>query len=478
MLLLQQLLPTPDRSSSYECRSVVLPAILVLLCIVGLVGEIAPGHWIRWASYPLLLIFVVATLLRREKLDLALLCVALATSAVIGVMHDDPSAIIGAAIEQACFLVAFVLLLSLPQEAAATSKAVRSVGLFLTSQPALWRFPAIFVGTGLLSVVFNLGLVALLAPVILQGHNLERGQFSEGVTADTRSDFVAMFRGFAWAVLWSPTALAPLLLLQLIPGVDRWRWAVMGAGIAMIVLVASWVSNALTSGNNATQTQPARRSAGFLHLLAVCLFYLGFAVLAMRVLDASFIVALMIAAPVVTIVWLWIQSRAQRAGAPVRFHRQIAFIIQTRLPVFGRVAYVLALAGYLGGTLAGLIPADRLMDFLYWGAFPDFIFLGGVALVIPFLAQFAISPIVIALFFGSIFGALPSLPVDPTFLALAISCGWALSIASSPFSTIVLIGAGATGLPPQVLSWKWNGAFMMAAACLCVAVFFILTGGN
>jgi hypothetical protein len=109
---------------------------------------------------------------------------------------------------------------------------------------------------------------------------------------------------------------------------------------------------------------------------------------------------------------------------------------------------------------------------------PDYLLLWSIPLALSGLSLFALSPIMMAVFFGSLFGALPVLPADPTLIAFAISCGWALSITFSPFATPVLLIDRVTGIAPRQLTWGWNLGFSALAAVSLLPVFVVLTGGQ
>ena len=127
---------------------------------------------------------------------------------------------------------------------------------------------------------------------------------------------------------------------------------------------------------------------------------------------------------------------------------------------------------------ATLIPAEGLARFLGLDAMPDFVFLSLLPVAVAALSLLALSPIMMAVFFGSLIGGLPVLPADPTLIALAISCGWALSMTFSPFATVVLLIDRVGGIAPRRLTWQWNLGFTVLAAFALVPVFALLTGGR
>ncbi|MDZ4135100.1 MAG: hypothetical protein U1D06_05835, partial [Paracoccaceae bacterium] len=148
------------------------------------------------------------------------------------------------------------------------------------------------------------------------------------------------------------------------------------------------------------------------------------------------------------------------------------------MPGAAPVAVTLACSGYVGRVAADLVPAAELAALLQLDQMPDYLLLWAIPLLLCGLSLLALSPIMMAVFFGSLFGSLPVLPADPTLIAFSISCGWALSMVFSPFSTPVLLINRVAGIAPRKLTWGWNLGFSAAAAAALLPVFAVLTNGN
>jgi hypothetical protein len=175
--------------------------------------------------------------------------------------------------------------------------------------------------------------------------------------------------------------------------------------------------------------------------------------------------------------WLWAQNH-QRDKTPATALKRAADICLTRLPENAKIMLALASSGYIGRLSAEMVPAEYLSDNLGLMAMPDYMVLICLTVVMTPFSWLGVSPIMMAVFFGSLLGNLPVLPVDPTLAALAISCGWALSMTTSPFATVVLMVSSLNGKSPLQLTLGWNSVFsIMATLCLCV-IFFMLTGGR
>ena len=136
--------------------------------------------------------------------------------------------------------MAFLLLLALLHEAAVTSTAVANCGQFLTSQPPAKRYFAVFGGSNIMSVLFNLGIISLLTPLIRKGVEKEQTEVAD---IRERRQLTSMLRGFSWSVVWSPTAIAPLAVLELIDGISREWWSIYGLMCTAAICIIGWAED-------------------------------------------------------------------------------------------------------------------------------------------------------------------------------------------------------------------------------------------
>lgn len=434
-------------------------------------------HGLAWLG----LVAVIALARRMLGLREAYLLVLSATlTGLVWMTRPDPLADLTAALDQASFLMSFILLLGLLHEAASTSPSVAACGEYLTRQPPGRRYYALSIGTGLVGVLFNLGVVSFLVPLIQKG--IERATPNDALNPiRERRQVSALLRGFGWSVIWSPTALAPLALAQLIPGTDRPRWILYGLGIyALITLIGAledaWRFRAYRpSGKRATPVFPAGAALRF---LAAALWLFGMSEIVVLLTGQGLVAGLMMACPLMMAGWLAVQFGFPRAGALAATARRIGTIVAHGLPKSAPVAITLACSGYIGRAGAALVPAPELAQWLQLDAMPDFVLLSAIPLVLSLISLLALSPIMMAVFFGSLFGSLPQMPADPTLIALSISCGWGLAMTFSPFATVVLLIDRVAAIPARRLTWGWNLAFTILSALALVPIFALLTGGH
>lgn len=460
----------------------VVSCVLLSVVLLELVRIFTGLGWAAWGAHAAMLLLVPVTARRMGLREGYLLTLCAALTVVLWARHSRPAEVAAVGLDQAAFLMSFVLLLSFVQEAARTSPSVIACGTWLARQPGSRRFLGLFAGGNLMTVVFNLGSVSLIAPLVRRA--AEQAPDDPLTPVRERRQLSAILRGVAWSVIWSPTAVAPLALMQLMPGVDRPGWIGLGLVLTAAMMGVGWAEDrwrwrhlrarAGAAGRVQSARLPRWAAVGF---LGVCLALAALTGAIMALTGQGVPASLMLAAPLLLVGWLTVQHRADDRPA-VRTGQQLADVALHALPLSAPAAVTLACSGYVGRVAAELVPAAELAAWLGLSSMPGWLFLTAIPLSIAVLAQLALSPIMMAVFFGSLLGGLPDLPASPTLTALAISTGWALSMTCSPFASAVILLTRMTGHPGARLTWHWNARFSALAALTLAAAFFLLTGGG
>lgn len=382
---------------------------------------------------------------------------------------EAPVEVIAEGARQAAFLMSFVLLVGLIQQAAQTSRDVKTCGEFLTNQPPGRRYVSIFLGTHYMSHVFNLGIIALIAPLIMKGTedaNDPRNPIRQ------RRQISAMLTGFAWGVVWSPTAIAPLALLTLLPGAERIPWMIAGFFIALIVLLAGWAEDKARwkpGAFSASVAPPAFPKSAFAGFGALCLVLLFLTLSSMAIFDQSVVFGLMLSSPIILVGWLLLQNKGDAPATGAR----VGEIYRTFLPYSAPIGVSLACSGFIGRVAAHLTPSQEIAEYLNIMAMPGWLFMLGLSLLVMSMSWLALSPIMLAVFLGAVLAELPAMPVERTWAALAISSGWALSMMTSPFATTVLLNTQITGIPGlRYVGWNWR--FSVMAIVILAGAYWVI----
>jgi len=394
-------------------------------------------------------------------------------------------------LDRAGFLAAFILLMGLLREGGITSPAVLTCGTYVAQQPPQWRFLAVFLGSHFFSVLINLGSLSLLAPIIqrgVRGDSLKREDLDEIALVRERRQLSALLRGFAWFLVWAPTAVTQAILPTLIPGVDQGRVVLTGLAVALLMLAVSWGEDALrwwplrrrlrASGRLPQRLKLAFPGGALLRIGAVSALLFGLSLLFTLWGGVILVAGVMLAAPLVLLVWVFAQQPAQgphgRLGGTLR---RLGAVVLDGLPAFHREAVALAAAGFIGTVAAALVPAQAVAQALSVAEMPGWIFLSLLSLTVWICGLVALSPITTAVFLGSLVAELGVLPVDPSSVVLAIAAGTAICTIGAPFASGTLMLARASGYSGVELTLKWNLPYILATVAALAAVYAVLASG-
>ncbi|MBB94975.1 MAG: hypothetical protein CML68_10280 [Rhodobacteraceae bacterium] len=472
----------PSSWRGIPARDRVLGLLLMGVMAIEVLARMTESAEVQVVAWLALAAVLAGALTRIGVREVYLLSLCGVLSLAVMWTSPTPGADLGAALTQASFLMAFVLLLGLLHEAAATSPSIEALGRYLSRQPAGRRFYALFGGTGIMAVLFNIGVVSFLVPLIQRGIRTSAPDDPLNPIRERRQ-VSALLRGFAWCVIWSPTAVAPLALMELIPGVDRKLWILLGAVLFLLFMILGATEDRIrfrAYRPRAKQVKPVFPAHAALMFAVACAWLFVLAILVSQLLDDTIIFGLMAVCPVMLVGWITVQNHGQgRVDWPVvgARLREIGFV---GLPGSARVAVTLACSGFIGRAGSALVPAQAVADRLGLDVIPDFLLLSLVPPAIAAMSLFGLSPIMTAVFFGSFFGSLQILPANPTLIALSISMGWSLSMFLSPFATVVLMIDRVGGYAPKMLTWGWNllyGALCMAVTVPVFAILVALVGG-
>jgi len=444
-----------------------------------LIARHTPGGVFDFISFAAMLCVIAFSIRKIGLREIYLLVVSIILAALIVLRLDTPIDALQSGLRQGAFLMAFILLLTFLYETALKSPSITACGQFMTRQPPGKRFVSLFFGSSVMSVLFNLGVISLLTPLIQNGVRSNNPIDPLNSIREQRQ-LVAVQRGVAWGIIWSPTALAPLTLLDLLPDIDRIRWISLGFAIAFVVTCIGWLEDRLRFRSLKRRAQkpatPPLRAIGF--FIAAFCWLLLLAVLISELFEENIVYGLMLSCPIMMVGWLIAQQGGLRGNALNNVVQSLKETVFNKLPQTLPVSITLACAGFIGRAIAALVPAEQFADFIGMNSMPQFVFLSLIPLAILVASWLALSPIVAAVFLGTVFGSLTTLPIDPTLLALSISCGWAMAMTASPIVTLVLLMARMSGYSGRTIAFSWNTGFAIACYVFIVFTFWLLTAGR
>lgn len=476
------------KSDSYFTISLGIVLGLLIISVLGFLYTQSPI--LRIISHVLLLVLPLLAALQLRLREFYLLVFSIVLVGLAYGMGRPLGEYLTQGLNRGAFLAAFILLMALLREGAMTSHSILAVGKYLTNQPPNRRFFSLFAGSHFFSVLINLGSLSLLSPIIQRGIRASAATtepLDEISQIKERRQLSASLRGFAWFLVWAPTAVSQAVMPALIDGINGAKLMATGICIALLMMVVNWLEDSLRwrsfSKRLRAQGRPKPRSdtkfptIAFrnIGLLSMALF--GLSIFLSVSQSVSLVTGVMLASPIIVIIWVFVQNQWHNAqtmpvAASVTRLKEISF---TSLPSYIRETVFIACAGFIGTMAAKLMPVGAIAETLNIAQMTPWLFLWCLSIAVLLLGHIGLSPITMAVFLGSIVAELPVLPTDPTWAALAIVSGTAICSMGAPFSGGILMMSRATGYGSLTLSWRWNGLATLLCTSVLAPVFWLLT---
>ena len=379
------------------------------------------------------------------------------------------------ALDQALYFAFFVTMLGILQDTAAQSPLIRRSGVVILSQPPGRRYSVLTLGGVQMGVLLNLGALSLLGTMIAQGVAQSRAK-TEARIADIRLRrmTLAMLRGFCTVPLWSPTSISMPIVLMALPGLTWLDLAPYGIALAAVLLMLGWCVDRLSYQRPQAPADNAPWVRPLLPMLVLIAAIPAIGLVVSAVMDLRMISAILISIPVVALIWQTVQHHGAGQPRPVALAaRSLVTETLPKLPNFRSEVVIFAASGAVAIILLPLIDIDAL------GRQIAALGLGeGVVMVIGFLWIFGMSfvgigPIVTVSLLMGVLPNLPGLHFMPVQLALMALTAWTLSVGMSPLSAAVRITGRAIGQEPATLGMRWNGAYIVMASALLIAILLL-----
>ena len=458
---------TTDRPFRAVATALALAVLSISELLVQL-GGIEEGKLFGRGAFLFLCVFLASGFKLREWV-LSGLCIALAFG-LFSIRNGTEDILF--ALDRAAFFAAFIYLVTLLKEAAQRSNSVLLLGQYVTRQPAGRRYYSLAGGSHLLGVLLNFGAISLLTPLILRGARAASDDPDVIAKAD-QQQISAMIRGFAWMIMWSPTALTQAVLFASFPSIDLVIVITLGICASFVMALVGrvedrWRWRGRRLAGFVTSMDFPKRAA--LRFGIICIMIIGLTFSTVIWFDVSAALGLMLVAPLFMMVWIFEQEFDCGVASALRKSvTEIGNIFTRSSRTLGLNAFTLGVAGFIGEAAARLLPVSSYAHALGINAMPDWLFLIVLPVIITLGGQIALSPILIVVFLSAIINQLPVLPADPNLIVFSLGAGWAMSMAASPNASATLLISGITGVAPTTLTWRWNGVY----ALMCYSVFCV-----
>lgn len=434
---------------------------LVILDEWGLGAAVAP-------EIPPVAAAVMLLLMRRARVSrLAFVAVAVLLTLLLSRSNPDWTAIMRQGFGSAAFIAAFFTALSTLRNTAETAPAIRRAGRFLAMQPPGRRYLALTVGGQLFALLLNYGAIALLGALASASAKEEPDE--EIRRHRTRRMLLAIQRGFVSVLPWSPLSFAVAITTVLIPGAD---WAdivlpglVTGALIAGTGYALDTIFKPRLSHRPKPQV-PEGTWALMLPLLALLAILVVSVVTIYEATGVRIVGVVLPVAPMIALIWAALQTRG---GAAILLGPRLKAYATSELPGFRNELLLLMMAGYIGTVGAPLLAPLIAQTGFDAGALPVWLLLVAFVWLIPLLGQIGMNPILTVTLIAPLIPAPEALGVSPAVLVVAITAGWALGGASSPFTATTLLIGSFGNVSATHVGLRWNGPFTL----ICAAVLSV-----
>lgn len=457
----------PDAPPPVEPADRAAGLLLVATTALVTLAEWGAGEGLRDAACltALGLLAILATGVRLARRVFVLVGLGLFAADVA--LREDWLGPARAALASAAFIAAFFTTLASLRTASACSPAIAVCGRFLATQPPGRRYLALTVGGGLFALILNYGALVLLGG--LAEANARREQNPEIRRHRTRRMLLAIQRGFVSTLPWSPLAFAMAVTTALVPG-SSWAAAVGPCLVSGLILASlGWALDTVLKPRLSVPAPPRGRPEGswaslwpLLLLLAIIVLGVGGVHVATGIRVVGVVMLLV---PLLALGWVWLQARG--GGVPVA--ARVGGYVTRDLPAYRGELVLLMMAGVIGTLGAAILAPVVAASGLDLAALPLPAVLLGLLWIVPVAGQLGMNPILSVSLLAPLLPEAAALGTTPTAIIAALTAGWALSGASSPFTATTLLIGAMGGVSATHVGLRWNGLYTLLGGTLLSA---------
>lgn len=435
---------------------------LLLCAITALVicKEWGVAGWTQPAK-PILVLVLISILLFQVRLSRkAFIAVAFLIGIALIATNPDWRGIITRGLETAAFIGAFFTALSTLRTVAQTSPAIQRAGTFLAGQPPGRRYAALTVGGQAFALLLNYGSLQLLGSLATANAKSEPNLEIRGHRI--RRMLLAIQRAFVSTLPWSPLSFAMAITISVIPDASWGKALVPGLVTSFLLAGIGWSLDTLFKPQltvTPIRSAPVGTWATMLPLVML-LAILLFGVVTLGALTQVRVVGIVaVLVPCIAVVWMliqhWKDTPVATTGARIK-----TYVLQELTGYRGELT-LLMMAGFIGTAGSQLFaPMVQAMGFDL-SYLPPGVVLVSFVWIIPLAGQIGMNPILAVTLIAPLIPAAADLGVQPTAIVVAITAGWALSGASSPFTATTLLIGSFGGISATRVGLVWNGAYTL-----------------
>ncbi|MCL1477109.1 MAG: hypothetical protein MH219_05900 [Marinobacter sp.] len=383
------------------------------------------------------------------------------------------------AAQRGAMVMALFTALTAIRNAAISAPAIVECGRFLARQRSGLRYTALTIGGHLFALVLLYGSISLLGTLATE--SAAREPDPEIRRQRTRRMMIAIQRGFASTLCWSPLGFSMIISVSVVPGASWSAAALPGLVSALMMLVIGWGLDALYKPQVKSNTRPLETER-WVTQLSPLLVLLGLVLVGVALLHivtgVEVIGAVMSLIPVIAILWIAMQQPPVGLTRSVNVRQRARLFVTRELPSYRGEIVLLFMAGFIGSLGAFLLVPLVQAQGLDLTTIPPWIIVAAMVWIIPVTGQLGMNPILAVSLLVPILPSPEIMGIPPTAMVVAITAGWALSGATSPFTASVMLAASLGGVSPLRAGLGWNGVYVLAAGAAltlwALLLFYIL----
>jgi hypothetical protein len=360
------------------------------------------------------------------------------------------------ALQRGALVIALFGALAALRRAAMTSPEIIACGQFLSRQAPGRRYAALTIGGHLFALVLIYGSISLLGSLATE--SVANEPDAEIKSHRMRRMMVAIQRGFASTLCWSPLGFSMIVTLAVVPGA-QWSAAAIPCVIsALMMLFVGFALDAIFNPSLIAPPPPRPPEIGrwlvhlgpLLVLLATVMS--GVAILH-AVIGGEVIGAVMTVVPSVAVLWIAMQPGTDGVG------QRISLFVTRELPAYRGEIVLLFMAGFIGSIGSFLLVPVMQTHGPDLSSIPPLLVLVALVWIIPLTGQIGMNPILAVSLLVPLLPSPEAMGISPVAIVVAVTGGWALSGATSPFTASVLLAASLARVSPRRAGIGWNGVY-------------------
>ncbi|MDS9469299.1 hypothetical protein RGQ15_17185 [Paracoccus sp. MBLB3053] len=368
------------------------------------------------------------------------------------------------AVEKGSFVIALYTALSAIRIAASGSEEILACGRFLAGQRPGLRYLALTIGGHLFGLILLYGSIALLGS--LASESAMREPDPEIRRHRRRRMLVAVQRGFASTLSWSPLGFSMAITTALVPGAEWPKVALPCLAISITMIIVGWGMDAIFKPRlNRPVPIGSGPGGGWLLHLRPLLLLLAVVVTGVFLLHQAahvdVVVAVMSFVPTVAMAWILQQGKSSGTGRMSHLGHRVGEFTTRELPAYGGQIVLLFMAAFIGSLGAFLLVPMMPRLGIDLGALPPLLIVVSMVWLVPLTGQMGMNPILSVSLIVPMLPSPAEMGVDPAALVAAIVGGWAITGTTSPFTASVLLIGSFGKVSPRHVGLAWNGFYAL-----------------